>query len=307
MSIEPVLLCFSVLVGLAVARTLPALVRFYADFSTSGLALADHRGYGQSACKAFGLIPAPALSVRAMAASGVAFLALAVLPATPLCPLELRAPALGLALVFYHLYFSQLYCEAHVGAHVTVLLPPALILLALSPALDAAASPAASAPAAAFTCWMMKAVVTSAYCGAGVCKIYHSAASVLRGGSSWFNGATLQAFLFEAMFLSTPKTHASFGVPTPFSHLLQKLHFLHPKALLMPASCASVAFETLAPLVLLAPPHFASLPFAAVGLSFHYGICLLQNIDFVSWWCAARNSAQFCAILRNSAQFCAFL
>ena len=37
-------------------------------------------------------------------------------------------------------------------------------------------------------------------------------------------------------------------------------------------------------LVLLAPPHFASLPFAAVGLSFHYGICLLQNIDFVSWW-----------------------
>ena len=145
MSIEPVLICFSVLVGLAVARTLPALVRFYADFSTSGLALADHRGYGQSACKAFGLIPAPKLSVRAMAASGVAFLALVVLPATPLCPLELRAPALGLALVFYHLYFSQLYCEAHVGAHVTVLLPPALILLALSPALDAAAS----APSAA--------------------------------------------------------------------------------------------------------------------------------------------------------------
>ena len=230
-----------------------------------------------------------------MAASGVAFLALVVLPATPLCPLELRAPLLGLAIVFYHLYFSQLYCEAHVGAHVTVLLPPALILLALSPALDAAASPAASAPAAAFTCWMMKAVVTSAYCGAGVCKIYHSAASVLRG-SSWFNGATLQAFLFEAMFLSTPKTHASFGVPTPFSHLLQKLHFLHPKTLLMPASCASVAFETLAPLVLLAPPHFASLPFAAVGLSFHYGICLLQNIDFVSWWCArARNSLRNCA------------
>ena len=89
MSIEPVILCFSVLVGLAVARTLPALVRFYADFSTSGLALADHRGYGQSACKAFGLIPAPKLSVRAMAASGVAFLALVVLPATP--PRAMRA------------------------------------------------------------------------------------------------------------------------------------------------------------------------------------------------------------------------
>ena len=85
-----------------------------------------------------------------MATCGVAFLMLIVLPATPLCPAELRAPALGLALAFYHLYFSQLYCEAHVGAHVTVLLPPALLLMALSPALDpdASARDAASRPAA---------------------------------------------------------------------------------------------------------------------------------------------------------------
>jgi len=27
--------------------------------------------------------------------------------------------------------------------------------------------------------------------------------------------------------------------------------------------------------------------YAAVGLSFHYGIALLQNIDFISWWGAA--------------------
>ena len=52
MSIEPVLLCFSVLVGLAVARTLPALVRFYAWFTSSGLAIATKRGYGQTASKA---------------------------------------------------------------------------------------------------------------------------------------------------------------------------------------------------------------------------------------------------------------
>ena len=50
---------------------------------------------------------------------------------------------------------------------------------------------------------------------------------------------------------------------------------------------AAIAFETLAPLLLLAPAHLASVPFAASGLAFHYGIALLQNIDFVSWWSPA--------------------
>ena len=223
-----------------------------------------------------------------MAFSGVTFLLLVVLPATPLCPLELRAPALGLSLVFYHLYFSQLYCEAHVGAHVTVLLPPALLLLALSPALDDPATsplaPSTTAAAAAFTCWMMKIVVTSAYCGAGCCKIWHSIASIRKGGSSWCTGSTLQAFIFEAMLLSNERTQTSFGVPTPLTHALQKLHVLYPRLLLTPASYGAVAFETLAPLLLLAPAHYASLPFALFGLAFHFGIALLQNIDFLSWW-----------------------
>merc|ERR1719267_202623 len=52
----------------------------------------------------------------------------------------------------------------------------------------------------------------------------------------------------------------------------------------MPASFGAVAFETLAPLVLMAPAHLASVPLALSGLAFHYGIALLQNIDFVSWW-----------------------
>ena len=131
-----------------------------------------------------------------------------------------------------------------------------------------------------------------------------------------------QAFIFEAMLLSTPQTRSSFGVPTPFTHAMQRLHVLHPRLLLLPASVAAVSietltltlfnpnpdpnpkpspdpnpdpdpnpsqvcFETLAPLLLLAPPHLASVPFAIAGLSFHYGIALLQNIDFVSWWAPA--------------------
>merc|ERR1719502_1744031 len=139
--LEPVLYTFSALLGVAVARTLPSLVAFYANFRSSGLEMATKRGYGQSACKAFGIIPCPSLSVPAMALSGLAFLALVTVPATPLCPTAARAPSFGAALVFYHLYFSQLFCEAHVGAHVTVLIPPALLLLSLSPALDPVDSP----------------------------------------------------------------------------------------------------------------------------------------------------------------------
>lgn len=52
--LEPVLYTFSALLGVAVARTLPSLVAFYANFRTSGLEMATKRGYGQSACKAFG-------------------------------------------------------------------------------------------------------------------------------------------------------------------------------------------------------------------------------------------------------------
>ena len=287
-SLEPALLLFSLILGAAVARTMVPLVAFYSRFTQSQLELAKHRGYGQSACKFYGIFPAPKLSVSAMAFCGCAFLFLVVAPATPMCPTELRAASLGLALLFYHLYFSQLYCEAHVGAHVTVLIPPALIFLALSPALDAnAISSPANAQAAAFACWMMKVVITTAYCGAGVCKITHSLRSIARGGSSWCTGSTLQSFIFEAMFLSNPSTQTSFGVPTPFSYYLQKMHLLHPRLLLLPASYGAVAFETLAPLLLLAPAHLASLPFAACGLGFHYGIALLQNIDFMSWWSPA--------------------
>ena len=277
-SLEPALLLFSLILGAAVARTMVPLVAFYSRFTQSQLELAKHRGYGQSACKFYGIFPAPKLSVSAMAFCGCAFLFLVVAPATPMCPTELRAASLGLALLFYHLYFSQLYCEAHVGAHVTVLIPPALIFLALSPALDAnAISSPANAQAAAFACWMMKVVITTAYCGAGVCKITHSLRSIARGGSSWCTGSTLQSFIFEAMFLSNPSTQTSFGVPTPFSYYLQKMHLLHPRLLLLPASYGAVAFETLAPLLLLAPAHLASVPFAACGLGFHYGIALLQN------------------------------
>ena len=68
MDMEPlgaVLAVFSLSLSVAVARTLPALVRFYDDFVRSGLAMSEHRGYGQSACKAYGKRPALACAAHA--------------------------------------------------------------------------------------------------------------------------------------------------------------------------------------------------------------------------------------------------
>ena len=47
------------------------------------------------------------------------------------------------------------------------------------------------------------------------------------GKVPWWLGSTLQAFIFEAIFLSNMDTHSSFGVPMPFSYMLQRLHVLY--------------------------------------------------------------------------------
>ena len=178
LSLEQVTSLFGLAIAFGVCRTLPAMVRFYAWFKDCGLDLANHRGYGQSACKAYGLFGAPELSVGATALSGGLFAACLV--AVAVLPLS-NASCVGLlcaSLVLYHLYFSQLYCEAHVGAHVTVMVPPALIMLALSAGRADAADEndaekvALRAQAAAFTAWMCKIVLTASYCSAGISKVY---------------------------------------------------------------------------------------------------------------------------------------
>merc|ERR1719502_1538267 len=97
--IDTVVSVFALSLLLALARTHTDLVQFYAWFKTSGLAMAEHRGYGQSACKMFGIIPAPKLSVFAMRLSGLAFMALLLAAALPYSPAAWRAPMLGAALL----------------------------------------------------------------------------------------------------------------------------------------------------------------------------------------------------------------
>merc|ERR550517_562266 len=75
--------------------------------------------------------------------------------------------------------------------------------------------------------------------------------------------------------------HWSFGVPSPFSYHFQKFLFHCPRLCAI-LSVKSLLFEALAPVILFFPSY--GLPFALVGVGFHYGIALFQNIDFVSWW-----------------------
>ena len=51
---DGVVLCFCLSLALAVARTHMQLVNFYAWFKDCGLEISKSRGYGQTACKAFG-------------------------------------------------------------------------------------------------------------------------------------------------------------------------------------------------------------------------------------------------------------
>ena len=50
----PAMTLFGLSVAFVVARTHQSLVEYYKWFSSSGLEIAKHRGYGQSACRLYG-------------------------------------------------------------------------------------------------------------------------------------------------------------------------------------------------------------------------------------------------------------
>ena len=272
---------FSCLIAFAFARTLPAMAKWYRWFEASGLEISKHRGFGQSAGKAFGWIPnPPALSNELFLASGISLVASLLLSCSNLAP----AGCLVASLVLYWLYMGQLYCEAHVGSHVTVLIPP-MLLVALASPCGLAAEEAGRVPLEAqmLPLFVLKAVLTTAYASAGFSKLWAS----IREGVFWGNGSTLQYYCLEALFFNRSDAshggvpHSSFGVPTPYSYHLQRFLVRHPR-LCAVMSVKSLLFEAAAPVVLFYPEF--GVPFAVAGVGFHYGIALFQNIDFFSWW-----------------------
>jgi hypothetical protein len=255
----------------------PYHVRFYRWFSNSGLEMAKVRGYGQSAGKLYGLIPAPKLSVPAMAFSGIALISSLLFA----CILADPRPCLAVALISYHCYISQLYAEVHVVAHNMALVPPALIVCLICPDIVAPAGEGFVAAAQQWPLFLLKFIITTAYCSAACCKI----TKVFTDGADWSSGATMQAVMFEAiMGLNLPSgeaAHTTFSKPTPFSRCVQRWLFRHPRIMGF-MTLYGVVIELVAPLVLIFP--ILDIPFAVLGLGLHYGIAYLQNIDFLAWW-----------------------
>merc|ERR1719326_60231 len=158
------------------------------------------------------------------------------------------------------------------------LVPPVMILCMASPDIMSKGDGSA---AQEWPLFILKFVMTSAYCSAGLCKLW----KCFTDGADWSSGATIQAVMFEAiMGLNLPSgenAHVTFGKPTPFSRKLQRCLFCWPRLLGL-MSLYGIVVEMLAPLVLVFP--ILNLPFAVLGMGLHYGIAYLQNIDFMAWW-----------------------
>lgn len=275
---------FSIVLATSLARTLPALTRFYGEFAKAGLKISELRGYGQTGCGFYGLVPAPNLSQFAMGASGFIFMTLLLIRCVPGLPSLYFAPLTVLAICAYHCYFSQLYPESGTRASVTCLLPPTMILLSCCPVLNGIIDELEVGNelverTGAYTAWCIKCLLFWAYCAAGLSKLLAS----MRAKRRWWDGSTLQAYIFEALLLCKPGTHWSYGIPTPFTHEVQVFFFRRPTLLYL-LSVLTMIVEGFAPLMLFVPARFGSPFFFVVGLSLHYAIAYFQNIDFVSWW-----------------------
>jgi hypothetical protein len=269
---------FCAMISFSLLLDYPFHVRFYRWFHHSGLQMANVSGHGQSAGKFYGFIPSPRLSVLAMAVAGACLISSLLLSCTNLVDPRI---CLGIALVSHHCYISQIYAEVHVVAHNMALVPPALILCMVCPDLLEAAGEGEKAVIQQWPLFLLKFVMTSAYCSAALCKIR----KCFTDNADWTSGASMQAVMLEAiMSLNLPsgqEAHMTFGKPTPFSRALQRYLFCCPRLLGL-MSLYGVVIELCAPLVLVFP--IFDIPFAVLGLGLHYGIAYLQNIDFIAWW-----------------------
>jgi hypothetical protein len=274
---------FCAALGLSFARTLPYMVPFYKWLKGSGLAISELRGYGQTACGFFGLVPAPNMSVRGFAFIGVVLSLSFFLLSLPMLPRVCVTPLCVIVLAVYHCYMSQLYPESGTRASVTCVVPMTVLFILFSPVNDvldtADVDFVMENRAGAFHVWLIKGMMFWAYFAAGVSKVKSS----VKTRRCWWDGATLQAYVFEALLLCKPNTNWSYGIFTPFTHELQRFVFLRRKLICAPLSVAAMAIELGAPLTALLPMCYSPV-FALFGLGLHFGIAYLQNIDFLSWW-----------------------
>ena len=183
--------------------------RFYAWFSTSrsdgpphkslhvltlcalamccSVQLATKRGLGAHPSKVYGLFTPPTLTLQQLQLTGAAFTACLLLACTPLAPRVFCF----LAYVLYFFYFPQLYAEATVSGHGSILIPGVLFLLCCSPSLDREVQSRSEWPLQ-----LLRIYLASGYFSSGMCKLLCGA----RFGKFWGKGTTLQMYIFDSMW-----------------------------------------------------------------------------------------------------------
>lgn len=250
------LFCVSIVLGLVKHHA--NAVRYYRMFAASKIPPSLHRGFGYNACKAYGIVPIPRLSIAQFQLVGWLLLATLLLAChSGLAPRFFLFASFGL----YFLYFGQLFCESKHGGHGSLLLPSVIMFLALS------GGPQSTPWSLVF----VKIFLGVVYFAGAVSKVVVSAFF----GRPWC-GATMQAYLFDGMW----------SRPTRSSLVRALQNFLLTRWW----ACSGMAVAALVfefgflPLCLLGG-HIGGALAAAVAVSFHFGVDLLQGLDFMPFWC----------------------
>eukprot|EP00967_Tisochrysis_lutea_P139720 scaffold254183_cov21-Tisochrysis_lutea.AAC.1 len=236
---------------------------FYRWFHSSGIGLAAKRGLGAHPSRLYGIFTPPILSPLQLRVVGWAFTASLVGACTPLAPRVF----LFVAFLLYFFYFTQLYAEATVSGHNSILMPAVLLLLSCAPSLDHEVQSSSVWPLQ-----LIRIYLASGYFSSGMAKLLCS----FRFGRFWGRGSTLQQYFLEAMF-SRPSEYA----------LTRRVQWFLIKRpwLLAPMATGALLFE----LSFVVAPFFGQIAplFCVGGIAFHASILWLQGLDFVSLWSAS--------------------
>mmetsp|Transcript_3695 Transcript_3695/g.10689 ORF Transcript_3695/g.10689 Transcript_3695/m.10689 type:complete len:537 (+) Transcript_3695:100-1710(+) len=232
--------------------------RFYSFFVNAKLDMSERRGLSYTGCKAYGIFPVPKLpEVGLQVVFGLLVGALLLACNTSLAPRFFLFASLGL----YFLYFGQLWCESKHGGHGSLLMPSVIMLLTLSGGPQ-------STPA---TLVFIKVFLGLVYFAGAVSKVVIAALFKQR-----WAGSTMQAYVFDAMW-SRPHRWA----------VVRKLQrcMLSRWWVCSFLAVTGLAFEfAFLPAILLGGPLMSVLA-AGAALGFHFGVDVLQGLDFFPFWC----------------------
>jgi hypothetical protein len=225
--------------------------------------MAKKRGLGAHPAPLYGFLTPPRLSAPQLRLTGLALIGCLLAACTPMAPRVFLFVAYLLSLC----YFPQLYAEVTCSGHSTILIPSLLLLLSCAPSLDHQVKSRSEWPLV-----LIRIYLASGYFASGMCKLLCGA----RFQRFWGWGPTLQAYVFDGMW-SRPTDSA-------VVRRLQQQLLTRPWLATALAS-GSVLFETS---FILAPTSDLLMVLCGLGgFAFHFGILLLQGLDFVTFWSPA--------------------